>query len=74
MQVGKRPKLTDELEALAQSDEELETQSETLRFLTKLFHQCTEKKPADRPSARKIYDLLVARASSVTDPKSSEKE
>lgn len=74
LHVGKRPKLTDELEALAQSDEELETQSETLRFLTKLFHQCTEKKPADRPSARKIYDLLVARSSSVTDPKSSEKE
>lgn len=74
MQAGKRPKLTDELEALAQSDKELETLSETLRFLTKLFYQCTEKKPADRPSARKIYDLLVARANAVTDSKSSEKE
>ncbi|KAH6821620.1 Leucine-rich repeat protein kinase family protein [Perilla frutescens var. hirtella] len=74
LQGGERPKLTDELEALAQSDEELERQSETLRFLTKLFHQCTEKNPSDRPSAKKIYDLLLARASSVADSKSSEKE
>ncbi|KAL0376660.1 UNVERIFIED_CONTAM: Mitogen-activated protein kinase kinase kinase A [Sesamum calycinum] len=67
LQMGQRPKLTEELEALAQSDGELETESETLRFLVKLYHQCTEKDPADRPSAEKIYNSLLARASSVTD-------
>ncbi|KAL0348906.1 UNVERIFIED_CONTAM: Serine/threonine-protein kinase fray1 [Sesamum angustifolium] len=67
LQMGRRPKLTEELEALAQSDGELETESETLRFLVKLYHQCTEKDPADRLSAEKIYNSLLARASSVTD-------
>ncbi|KAK4425620.1 Serine/threonine-protein kinase PAK 6 [Sesamum alatum] len=74
LQTGQRPKLTEELEALAQSDGELETESETLRFLVKLYHQCTEKNPADRPSAEKIYNSLLARASSVTDSRNSEQE
>ncbi|XP_057771533.1 uncharacterized protein LOC130991373 [Salvia miltiorrhiza] len=73
LQAGERPKLTDELEALAQSDEELESEPETLRFLSKLFHQCTEKNPADRPSAKEIYDALLPRMSSATGLKSSDK-
>ena len=72
MQEGERPKMTDELEALAQSIEELETEPETLRFLCKLFHQCTEKNPADRPSAKKIYDALLTQMSSATCSKSSD--
>ncbi|KAK6146026.1 hypothetical protein DH2020_019895 [Rehmannia glutinosa] len=74
LQMGERPKLTAELEALAQSDSKLETESETLRFLAKLYHQCTEKNPADRPSAEEIYNLLVDHASSVTGSRSSEQE
>ncbi|KAI3469629.1 hypothetical protein Pfo_026292 [Paulownia fortunei] len=72
LQMGERPKLTEELEALAQSDRELETESETLGFLAKLYHQCTEKNPADRPSAQNIYNLLLAHASSVSGSRSSE--
>ncbi|KAL1548638.1 hypothetical protein AAHA92_16845 [Salvia divinorum] len=72
LQAGERPKMTEELEALAQSIEELETESETLRFLSKLFHQCTEKNPADRPSAKKIYDALLTQMSSATCSKSSD--
>ncbi|KAL1543309.1 hypothetical protein AAHA92_20301 [Salvia divinorum] len=72
LQVGVRPKLTDELEALAQSDDELETEPETLRFLSQLFHQCTEKNPTDRPSAKEIYDALLMRTSSATCSKSSD--
>ncbi|KAL0457149.1 UNVERIFIED_CONTAM: putative serine/threonine-protein kinase DDB [Sesamum latifolium] len=74
LQTGQRPELTEELEALAQSDGKLETESETLRFLVKLYHQCTEKDPADRPSAEKIYNSLLARASSVTDSTNTEQE
>lgn len=66
MQVGERPKLTEELEALAESEKELDAESETLRFLTKLFHHCTEKNPDDRPSAKKIFDLLLTRTCSAS--------
>lgn len=74
MQMGERPRLTDELEALAQSDSELETNCDTLRFLAKLFHQCTEKNPVDRPSAENIYNLLLDHERSVTGSRSSEQE
>ncbi|CAK7327136.1 unnamed protein product [Dovyalis caffra] len=61
LQSGKRPPLTDELEALGSMDEHLVTQSgsnlegpeaesETLRFLIDLFRQCTKENPADRCS------------------------
>ncbi|KAL6581692.1 hypothetical protein OROMI_005706 [Orobanche minor] len=72
LQVGERPKLTEELEALAQSDGELENDSETLGFLTKLYHRCTEKNPADRPTAQNIYDMLLARSNPGTGSRSSE--
>ncbi|GFP86047.1 serine/threonine-protein kinase fray1 [Phtheirospermum japonicum] len=71
---GERPKLTEELEALIQSDEELETESESLRFLAKLYHRCTEKNPADRPSAQNIYDLLLTRSNSGTGSRTSEQD
>ncbi|PIN19191.1 Tyrosine kinase [Handroanthus impetiginosus] len=71
LQMGERPKLTEELEALAQSVAELEDESETLRFLPKLYHRCTEKNPTDRPSAKDIYNLLLAHRSSVTGSRSS---
>ncbi|KAK4434057.1 putative serine/threonine-protein kinase DDB [Sesamum alatum] len=74
LQMGERPKLTDELEALAQSETDLETDSETLRFLAKLYHQCTEKNPSDRPSAKNIYNMLLAHERSVKASRSSEQE
>ncbi|KAL3649021.1 hypothetical protein CASFOL_005424 [Castilleja foliolosa] len=82
LQNGERPKLTEELEALIQSDEELETESdeeletesESLRFLVKLYHRCTEKNPADRPSAQNIYDLLLARFNSGICSRTSEQD
>ncbi|KAG8370275.1 hypothetical protein BUALT_Bualt14G0099900 [Buddleja alternifolia] len=74
LQMGERPRLTEELEELTRSDKELETESETLRSLVKLYHQCTEKNPADRPSAQTIYNLLLAQASSVTGSRSLEQE
>ncbi|KAJ6725960.1 hypothetical protein OIU79_004172 [Salix purpurea] len=72
LQSGKRPPLTDELEALGSVDKHLvthsgsslegpETQSETLRFLVDLFCRCTKENPADRPTASDIYKLLLAR-------------
>ncbi|KAL0367189.1 UNVERIFIED_CONTAM: hypothetical protein Sradi_3609000 [Sesamum radiatum] len=74
LQMEDRPKLTDELEALAQSEPDLETESEPLRFLAKLYHQCTEKNPSNRPSAKNIYNLLLAHARSVKGSRSSEQE
>ncbi|XP_075473516.1 uncharacterized protein LOC142504554 isoform X1 [Primulina tabacum] len=66
LQMGERPILTDELEELAHSGKELETKSETLRFLVKLYRQCTEKDPDDRPSADNIYNLLLDHISSIS--------
>ncbi|KAL3582280.1 hypothetical protein D5086_016612 [Populus alba] len=74
LQSGKRPPLSDELEALGSMDEHLvthsgsnpegpEAQSETLRFLVDLFCRCTKENPADRPTASDIYKLLLARTS-----------
>ncbi|XP_011027240.1 PREDICTED: uncharacterized protein LOC105127583 isoform X1 [Populus euphratica] len=74
LQSGKRPPLTDDLEALGSMDEHLvthsgsnpegpEAQSETLRFLVDLFCRCTKENPADRPTASDIYKLLLARTS-----------
>lgn len=65
VQMGERPRLTDELEELAQSDKELEAKSQTLWFLVKLYRQCTKKDPADRPSAEDVYNLLLDHISSI---------
>lgn len=81
MQMGKRPKLTEELESLGSSTEHTraelgaglekpESESETLRFLVHLFHHCTEENPTDRPTARDIYETLLARTSKLTSSRS----
>ncbi|KAL6189578.1 hypothetical protein ACLB2K_040965 [Fragaria x ananassa] len=68
--MGKRPKLTDDLEALrllekpsmAQSAEELEQTEDDLdilRFLVDLFSQCTTENPENRPTADRLYELLL---------------
>ena len=70
MQMGKRPRLPEELEALESSSESAMTQSgakldgteaevETLRFLVDVFRRCTEENPTDRPTAGDLYDILL---------------
>lgn len=65
MQMGKRPRLPEELEALESSSESAMTQSgteaevETLRFLVDVFCRCTEENPSDRPTAQDLYDMLL---------------
>lgn len=74
LQVGERPQLTEKLEVLVQSDNELETDSETLKFLVKLYRQCTEKNPSDRPTAENLYNALLAHASMISVSRSSKQE
>lgn len=68
--MGKRPQLTEELEALSstneptmvQSGEELEksdAETDTLEFLVDLFYKCVEENPNDRPTAEEIHEMLV---------------
>lgn len=70
MQMGKRPRLTEELEALDSLSESAMTQSgteldgkeaevDTLRFLVDVFCRCTEENPTDRPTAKELYDILL---------------
>ena len=79
--MGKRPKLTDELEALrplkkpamAQSAEELdqtEADLDILRFLVDLFSQCTAENPKSRPTADSLYKLLFDRSTALTSSRS----
>ncbi|KAK4768868.1 hypothetical protein SAY86_027018 [Trapa natans] len=71
LQNGERPKLTDEMEALASSRDHSSSasgamktrtkqESESLRFLVDLFYKCTQKNPGDRPSAGEIYGELLS--------------
>ncbi|XP_043695830.1 uncharacterized protein LOC122646344 isoform X2 [Telopea speciosissima] len=76
LQMGKRPRLTDELEALRFSEEPaksrsntervdlVETEAKITRFLVDLFRRCTNGNPADRPTAGQLYEMLHARANS----------
>lgn len=88
-QMGKRPKLTKELEAVAESREKFEdlaasdsrtdldgpqTESVLLRFLVSVYYWCTEKNPCDRPTAENLYNLLYSRACSVINSSSSGEE
>ncbi|XVF66601.1 hypothetical protein PTKIN_Ptkin10aG0050600 [Pterospermum kingtungense] len=70
LQMGKRPRLPEELEALESSSESAMTQSgtkpngteaevETLRFLVDVFCRCTVENPSDRPTAKDLYDMLL---------------
>lgn len=81
--MGKRPLLTDELEALgsqedptmAHSGAELDSSEpdfESLKFLVGLYQQCTEEDPTDRPTAENLYNMLCARTSSLTSSSSSQ--
>lgn len=68
--MGKRPRLTDELEGLSsineptmiQSGQELEksdADTDTLEFLVDLFHRCVEENPNERPTAEEIHEMLL---------------
>ncbi|KAK6929904.1 Leucine-rich repeat [Dillenia turbinata] len=80
LQMGKRPPLTEELEALliqeptvAQSRSELDrgdAETETMTFLVDLFRQCTVENPTERPTAERLYELLLAHTSSSTSTRS----
>ncbi|KAF8037837.1 hypothetical protein BT93_B0624 [Corymbia citriodora subsp. variegata] len=72
IQGGERPKLTDEMDSLASLNDHTtmgsgsksegpEVEHDALRFLVNLFCRCTTKNPADRPSAREIYDSVLLR-------------
>ncbi|XP_064948313.1 uncharacterized protein LOC135598446 [Musa acuminata AAA Group] len=68
LQMQQRPRLTPELEALSSSPDEKtaisqanifsDADAEILKLLVGLFYQCTRGNPADRPSAKHIYDSL----------------
>lgn len=87
MQAGKRPQLTEELEAMATSKTELEdlakscsssdldkkqSESRILRFLVSIYRWCTEKDPNDRPTAENLYNLLLSCADSLSSQQSQE--
>ncbi|XP_071714916.1 uncharacterized protein [Rutidosis leptorrhynchoides] len=65
---GKRPVLTDELEAMGPGEDTDVAKSEskteeykkekTMRFLIDIYRQCTKEDPSDRPTAEEIYQLL----------------
>ncbi|XP_071685901.1 uncharacterized protein [Rutidosis leptorrhynchoides] len=68
LSMGKRPLLTDELEAMGPAEDTQVTisQSKTeeykkekmLRFLIDIYRQCTKEDPNDRPTAEKLYHIL----------------
>ena len=81
--MGKRPPLTDELEAMGLPEEPAMAQSgsgsrrpeeelEILKFLVDIYRKCTKNNPADRPTAENLYDMLISHASSFTGSRSSE--
>lgn len=81
LQVGKRPQLTDELEALRSSSEhevaqsgveleEKEAKLDALHFLVDLFHRCTEENPMDRPTAEELHERLLSYTSNLTSKRS----
>ncbi|XP_004247677.2 uncharacterized protein [Solanum lycopersicum] len=87
LQAGKRPQLTEELEAMATSKTELEdlakscsssdldkkqSESRILRFLVSIYRWCTEKDPNDRPTAENLYNLLLSCADSLSSQQSQE--
>ena len=68
--MGKRPRLSDELESLCsmnepamiQSGEELEksdAEVDMLKFLVDLFLRCVEENRTKRPTAEEIHDMLL---------------
>jgi len=87
MQAGKRPQLTEKLEAMAASKAELEdlakscsssdldkkqSESRILKLLVSIYCWCTEKDPNDRPTAENLYNLLLTCANSLPSQQSQE--
>lgn len=79
--MGKRPQLTEELEALAPLEnpevarsateqDGIDTESETLKFLVDMCRQCTVEDPMDRPTADNLYEMLLVRSSSPSNSRS----
>ncbi|KAL3507815.1 hypothetical protein ACH5RR_033197 [Cinchona calisaya] len=88
LKIGKRPCLTEELEELTDTGMEwedivivqldvelkgLQNESKILKSLVALDYWCTESNAKDRPTAKKLYNLL-AHASSVVGSISLEQE
>ncbi|KAI3774434.1 hypothetical protein L1987_48989 [Smallanthus sonchifolius] len=71
---GKRPLLTDELEALGPAEDTEAPQPETeeykkektLRFLIDIYRNCTKADPNDRPTAEQLYQTLADFSNSTT--------
>ncbi|KAE9618250.1 hypothetical protein Lal_00047286 [Lupinus albus] len=69
LQIGKRPKLTAELEALCSVNEptliqsgkveETDAEVDMLKFLVNLFGKCVEEDPTERPTAQEIHEMLL---------------
>lgn len=87
LQAGKRPQLTEKLEAMAASKAELEdlakscsssdldkkqSESRILKLLVSIYRWCTEKDPNDRPTAENLYNLLLTCANSLPSQQSQE--
>ncbi|KAL8188832.1 hypothetical protein R6Q57_029587 [Mikania cordata] len=71
---GKRPLLTDELEALGLAEDPEATKPDTkesknekiLRFLIDIYRKCTKDDPSDRPTADQLYRTLSDFSNSTT--------
>ncbi|RXH70633.1 hypothetical protein DVH24_013379 [Malus domestica] len=75
---GKRPNLTDDLEAFRSLNEPVMTQAgaeldgteadfDKLRFLVDLFYQCTEENPENRPTADNLHELILEHSKTHTN-------
>lgn len=79
LQMGKRPQLPEELEALGSQEPEMvrsgkeegpETEVEKLGFLVDLVRRCTEGNPTDRPTAENLYKMLLTQTRTFTSSRS----
>lgn len=77
LEEGKRPPLTEELEALGELEELSKSKSpkklegttdsevEDLKFLIDVFRKCTNGNPDERPTAEDLYEMVLAKTSTV---------
>ncbi|MFS7978832.1 putative dual-specificity kinase TKL-Pl-2 family [Helianthus anomalus] len=74
LSMGKRPLLTDELEAMGPAEDTKTNKPEseeykkekTLRFLIDIYRKCTKDDPLDRPTADRLYRILADFSNSTT--------